>query len=551
MTQTISSSDQLAPTEAAHPSADEGFFIKPWPMALCYMAIAALIGLGAGVGQGMVTANIAQIAGDLGATTAQASWLLVAYMLPRAALPILLIKIRTQYGLRRFTQWSIMLYVLAEFAAIMSEDLRSALFVDVLSGAASACFSTLAFLYMIEPLGAKARAVVGLPMALCFLIMGPSLARVMSPYLIEDGGLLRIHLAAFGTAAVSLAAVIFLPLTQVPHMKVLKPLDFFSFFLVATGFGALITTFVFGPIYWWNDAAWLGVLMVVGVIALTSFVIVELRRKEPLIDVRWIMSPEILHLTAALLFFRIILSEQSAGAPRMFQVMGIAPSQMMNLFGIICVFTVLGAMLCAVVMRPNRIPLMHLTALMLIAVGAWMDSQSSPLTHPRQMYVSQAAIAVAGMLFMPPAMLIGLTHALKKGPQYILSFIIIFISTQSVGGMIGSGIFNGLLNYRQAFHYAVLIEQLDPTHPVVAATINAQATVIASTDPILRQAEGIAQLAGSTSVQAYILAYNDMYFITFLLAIFAAACLCLHLGRNALAAWLTTRNTPSSRETQS
>ncbi|AWX93191.1 hypothetical protein DPM13_08610 [Paracoccus mutanolyticus] len=53
--------------------------------------------------------------------------------------------------------------------------------------------------------------------------------------------------------------------------------------------------------------------------ALTLAVVIELHRKAPLLDIRWLASPAMLHLTVTLLLFRLVLSEQGAGAPRMFQ----------------------------------------------------------------------------------------------------------------------------------------------------------------------------------------------------------------------------------------
>ena len=58
-----------------------------------------------------------------------------------------------------------------------------------------------------------------------------------------------------------------------------------------------------------------------GLDALAIAVAVELNRSAPLLDIRWLVSPAMLHLTATLFLFRLILSDQSAGAPRMFQVL--------------------------------------------------------------------------------------------------------------------------------------------------------------------------------------------------------------------------------------
>src|SRR5690606_36374702 len=124
----------------------------PVPRALAYMGASVMLALSQGLGQGFVSSNIPQFAGDLGITTTQASWLMAVYMIPRAALPVMLIKIRTQFGLRRFAEIGIVIYVAVAFASVWISDFRSAVVVQLLSGAAAASLSTLAFLYMLEPL---------------------------------------------------------------------------------------------------------------------------------------------------------------------------------------------------------------------------------------------------------------------------------------------------------------------------------------------------------------------------------------------------------------
>jgi MFS family permease len=522
-----------APTQPPAPAPG-----MPFRQAIPYIAASVLLALSQGLGQGFVSTNIPQFAGDLGITTTDASWLMAAYMIPRASLPLMLIKIRTQFGLRRFAEIGIAIYVLVAFASVWISDLRSAVVVQFLSGAAAAPLSTLAFLYMLEPLGQAWKMRLGLPMALAFLMTMPSLARVISPALIGDGDLTWVHLTALGLAMISLAMVFRLPLKPVPHQKVIQPLDFLSFGLIFFGFGGFVVGFIMGPIHWWTAEPWIGVLIVVAIAALTLAVIIELNRKNPLLDIRWLVTPAMLHLTIALFLFRLILSEQSAGAPRMFQVLGVTPSQMVTLFSVICAASILGGLACVAWIKPNREAYFHLVALILIGTGAWMDSHSTMDTRPEQFLISQAMIAFAGMLFMPTALMAGLLAALKKGPNYLLSFVIVFLSTQSIGGVLGSGAFLSIINWRQALHFQVLSEQFQITNGITTAEIARRMAELAPqiSDPAILQAQAVSLMAQEAAKQAYVMAYNDAYFLTFLVAIAGAAALHLHLFRDWL--WL-------------
>lgn len=546
----------MSDTASAQPAPPAAPPFQPMalPRALAYVGASLLIGLTQGMAQGFVSTNIPQIAGDLGATVTQASWLMAAFMAPRASMPLLLIKIRAQYGLRRFAEVAILVYAAVAVLSFAILDLRSALLVQFCAGMASAPLSTLAFLYMLEPLPPAWKMRLGLPLVLSTSLVGPILARVVSPALMGDQGWNGLHLMTLGMAGVSLGLVYLLPLKSPPRVKAIAALDLVSWLLIAIGFGGLTVGFVMGSIYWWTEVAWLGWVLALSVVALTLAVVIELHRKAPLLDIRWLASPAILHLTLTLLIFRLVLSEQSSGAPRMFQVLGIMQGQLVGLFAVIAGATVLGGLALVPFMKVERVPVFHMIALVLIAAGAFMDSHSTVDTIPAQMMLSQAMIAFAAALFMAPAMMQGLMSALARGPNYILSFIIVFLSTQSLGGAAGSGLFSTFINHRQALHLQVLREELATTAPQVTQAIAQRSAGLAAqiADPALRKAQALSMIGTEASNQAYVMAYNDAYRLTCAVALAALAALLLHLWRDWLvdrlppALTLRPRNTPDT-----
>ncbi|WP_460274042.1 efflux MFS transporter permease [Celeribacter sp. ULVN23_4] len=510
----------------------------PIGQALAYMAAATMIAVTQGLAQGFVSANIPAFAGDLGMTTTEASWLMVAFMVPRAALPLLLIKLRTQFGLRRFAEFSILFYMIVAFASLWVTDFRSAVIIQTLSGIAAAPLSTLAFLYMLEPLSQNWKLRLGLPAALTAMMVGTPLSRVISPMLLGDGGLTLMHLCALGLAMIALSLVYLLPLRPTPHAKVIEPIDFLSCALIVFGFAGVMIGFVIGPMYNWHDVTWLGWLLAAAVAALAATAVIELHRSSPIIDVRWIASPAILHLTITLFLFRLILSEQSSTVPRMFLAMGVSAQEMIPLFKVVSIATIMGGLACVAWIKPTRVHWFHLAALVLIMIGAWLDSQSTVMTRPEQLILSQALIGFAGMLFMPTAMMAGLMSALARGPQYILSFVIIFISTQSLGAVVGSGLLSTLATLRAKLHYQTLLDQITLSDPNIVASITTQMKTLATQfpDPVMRKAQIVAGMAQDANQQATVMAYDDVYFAVFLIAACASAALLLHVLRDLMAA---------------
>lgn len=531
-------SPAVAPAAAPPP-----FVPMRWPATVGYMAASVVIGLTQGLAQGFVSSNIPQISGDLGATQTQATWLMAAFLIPRASLPLLLIKIRTQFGLRRFAEVAIVVYLLVSLTALAISDLRSAVVVQFFAGAAAAPLSTLAFMYMLEPLPPAWKMRLGLPMVMAILSAGPALARVISPSLMGDVGWGPLHLMTLGMAAVSLALVYALPLASLPRIKVIAAIDLVSWMLIALGFGSLTVAFTMGATFWWTATPWLGWVLALAAVTLTAAVVIELHRKTPLLDIRWLASPAIVHLTLTLLIFRLVLSEQSSGAPRMFMVLGVTQNQLVPLFAVITAATVAGGLALIPFMQPKRVPALHVVALTLFCIGAFMDSQSTMDTRPAQMLLSQALIAFSGSFYLAPAMMSGLMVAMAKGPNYLLSFVVVFISTQSLGGAMGSGLFSTFINHRQALHLQVLREDLTAADPQTTAAIVQRMAQLASQIPDLaaQKAQAVALIAQDASNQAYVMAYNDAYLLTFGVAAIALFALLLHMFRD----WMVARTPPT------
>lgn len=500
--------------------------------ASAYMAASLLLALTQGIALNMVSVNIPQIGGSIGATTNEATWLLAAYMAPNVSLALALIKIRTQFGLRNFAELSILCFVAVALLNLFIHDLQSALVVRFASGIAAAPMSTLAFLYMLEPFSPKNKLSVGLSLSLTNIALGPILARLISPTLLEFGQWHQLTVLELGMALVAFCAVYLLPLTPQPRAKVISLLDVISYLLIAVGFGCTAVALVLGRIYWWFEAPWIGELITVAIAAIITAVIIELHRREPLIDVRWLLSPAVLHFTGALLVFRIVLSEQTTGAAGFFQTMGLLNEQMHHLYLIILAATVAGGLTCAAVLKPGREPFIHVAALSLVAIGAFMDADATNLTRPDDMIASQILIAFGSALFLPSAMAAGLLSALKKGPNYILSFIIVFLSTQSLGGLLGSAIFGTFITLREKFHSNVLVEKLVLTDPLVAQRVSqlgqAYGKVIA--DKAILNAEGLALLSQQVTREANVLAYNDAFFVIGCVACTALAALLCHIA---------------------
>ena len=184
-------------------------------------------------------------------------------------------------------------------------------------------------------------------------------------------------------ALMAFAAVYLLPLTPQPRAKVIHWLDVVSYLLIAVGFGLMAIVLALGRAYWWFEAPWLGVMLAVGVASLTVAVVIELNRENPLLDIRWLASKEVVHFTGALLIFRIVLSEQTTRRLRLLP--GAGPAERPDAAAVTghprrrpCS----AGSLCAAIMKPDREHAIHIGRPVSAHGRRLMDSRATNLTRP-------------------------------------------------------------------------------------------------------------------------------------------------------------------------
>ncbi len=278
-------------------------------IALCYAATSVMIAVTYGLGLNFVNANLSQVSGEFSATTNEALWLTAAYMAPNVSLSLLLVKIRAQYGLRHFAELAIVVFIVVNGLHLFTHDLGTAVIARFFAGIAAAPMSTLSFLYILECFPPERKMTIGMPLAMVNVGLGAPIARLISPALLDLGGWQPIYLMEVGLALISLALIYALPLNSPPKVKVLGFMDVVSYLFLAVGFGTLAVVLSMGRYYWWLEAPWLGWLLVVSIVSLVIVAVIELNRKYPLLDIKWLLSPEVAHFAGVLMLFRMILAD--------------------------------------------------------------------------------------------------------------------------------------------------------------------------------------------------------------------------------------------------
>ncbi len=506
----------------------------PHPRRLAYGSISVLLGLTAGFGNALISANTYTLQGALGLDPAQIAWLPTVYVMTNVSINLIMIKFRQQFGLRPFAIIFLTIYAALTLAHLFVHGFASAIAVRAASGMAGAAVSSLALYYMMQALPAKWRlkaVVLGIGVPQC----ATPLARLFSPDLLAMSQWRTLYLFELGLALLSLAAVAWLRLPPTTRQKAFEPLDFLTFVLFAGAMALFSAVLGLGRIVWWTNAPWIGWALIAAIPMLAAALMIEHNRVNPLLNTRWLGSADILRFTIVTIMARIVLSEQTYAAVGLLTVLGQNNDQLGTFFLIVFAASVVGVVASAVVLDVNRLAHPVMLAIGLVAVAAFFDAQSTSLTRGPQLYWTQALIAFAATFFLGPSLLFGMTRALQAGTGHIISFIALFGIVNSIGGLAGTALLGSYQQIREKANSAALVQQMQPTDPIVTQRIQAGGAAVGRVvgDPALRSAEGAAILSQTTTREANVLAYDDVFRLIGVLAAATSGYLAFLLARRS------------------
>ncbi|MEB0006872.1 MULTISPECIES: MFS transporter [unclassified Pseudomonas] len=488
---------------------------KRWAFAI----VGVIVALTGGLGNALVVANLPYLQGALGATTAEIAWLPAAYVMTNVSMNLLLVKFRQQFGLRAFTEVFLVLYALVTFAHLFVNDLGSAVAVRAAHGMVGAALSSLGLYYMIQAFPQKWR-MKALVLGLGTSQLAIPLARLVSEDLLQIAEWRGLYLFELGMALLSLGCVLLLKLPPGDRFKAFETLDFLTFGLLASGFALLCAVLSLGRIDWWLEAPWIGIASAASIALVFAGLAIEHNRTNPLLITRWLGSGRILRLGLAVMLIRIVLSEQSIGAVGFLQVLNMSSQQMHSLYLVMLLGSVVGLAASALTIDPQHLFKPVIISLATMAVGAWMDSSSTNLTRPENMYLSQFLLAFGGTFFLGPTLVQGMSGVIGN-PRNLVSFSVLFGITQSLGGLIGSAALGTLQVVREKFHSSHVVEHLTLIDAQVQSSLQIASGSYASAiaDPSLRTNQGIRTLAAAATREANVLAYNDVFMMIALIAV--------------------------------
>jgi len=312
-----------------------------------------------------------------------------------------------------------------------------ALVTRALSGLTASALITVTIYYLFQVFPPQLRP-VALVVGIGLTQLGTPLARLFPVEMLAQHHWRNLHLIELAIPLAVLATMQALPLPPSDRSKVFERRDFLTIGLLMPAMLLIAIVLSEGRLYWWTDAPWIGWTLAAAVPLFAAAIINERTRSQPLLYVEWMGSAGILRFAAVALLVRIALAEQTFGSVGLLAASGLNNEQLRILFAIVSGAMLIGLATVALTLQPQRVRQLVIVAALIIALGAWLDSHATNQTRPQELYLSQALLGLGTTLFIGPALAFGFLRMLERGAAYFVSLVVLFSSTQNIGGLLAA-----------------------------------------------------------------------------------------------------------------
>lgn len=426
---------------------------------LAYALVAVLVGTTAGLSGALVSVNTLHLQQIMNLSAHQVAWLSTCYVMTAVSANLLLIKVRQQYGLRRFALAFLGLHAILALMLVFVPGLGTALLVRAVSGFVAVALIPLCLFNMMQAFPARWRLrglVLGIGVTQCAV----PLAHVLSPSLLASQGWRSLFLLEAGLALLSLVAVGMLRLPPAERVRVFHPLDLLTFALMGSGLALIAAVLGLGRWEGWFQAPWIVASLFIAIPALVAAGAIETSRRTPLLNLRWLRRGDVARFAVAVFMARIVLAEQGI-AIGVVRELGGTSQQLAVLSMAMLGGAVGGVLISALTVNAEKLARPMMLAVGVIGLAVLVDSMSDGSHHLQRFYLTQAAIAFAGTFFLGPALLLGITSALQHGSRELISFIVLFGIVNALGGLAGPALLGSHNDWSRAVGGTPLGASLD------------------------------------------------------------------------------------------
>ncbi|MBU6453448.1 MAG: DHA2 family efflux MFS transporter permease subunit [Cyanobacteria bacterium REEB67] len=528
--------DPLAPASAASSAAgaekDSGVVessLIRWIIAVT-VSSAALLEV---IDTSIVNVALNQIQGNLGATLAEAGWVVTGYSVANAIMIPLTAWLGDRFGKKAYFVFSLIGFTISSMMCGFAPNLTTLVVSRIIQGLCGGGLLAKAQAILFETFPKEEQAAAQGLFGICVMVgpvVGPTLGGYLTDYF-NWRWIFFVNLP-FGILATILASM-YLPKTPV---KKTATIDWWGIILLVACIGSLQTVLEEGQQDDWFSSQYITALVVVALLGGILFIWRELVCRDPAVNLKILRYKSLAAGSCYSLCLGMCLYGATFAVPIFAQnILHYTPTQT----GLLMLPGAIASALC----MPLFAKLAgKVDARILIASGAllsvfsmWQLSTMNPNTSADSMFWPLVWRGIASIfMFMPLS-----TATLGSLPkEYIGAGSGFFSLTRQMGGSIGIAALTTLLSQRETYHRSVLVEQINNYNPIFNDMTHKFGAILMQhgADRAGGYMGAMGMVNGIVETQSAVLAFADMFWIVgFTFVISMPLLLFLSSGKNARA----------------
>jgi len=423
----------------------------------------------------VVNVSLDHIRGSLSAGLDEATWAITAYLVANAIIIPLTGWLSRLFGRKRYLMFSVSLFTFSSFMCGSATTLSGLVFYRVLQGIGGGGLQPLSQAILFESFPP---AQYGLAMSIfgVGILFGPIVGPVLGGWITDNWSWNWIFYINIPIGIVSLIMLMFF-IKDPPYLKRIKQkIDYWGLALIVVGIGCLQVVFDKGQREDWFSSVFIVRLSVIAAISLIAFIFVELRTREPVLNLRIFKNLSFSTATVIQFFAFFVLFGSLVLLPLYLQqLMGynaylagwvLAPGGVATLL----VMPVVGQLVNRV--NPKAI---LFTGLALVSYSMFLMTQFNLYVDYDAVVWSRIVMGAGlGMVFIPLTTIAFSTIKREEMGNATSAFSLV----RNIAGSFGVAFMATVLARRAQFHQSRFTEHLNPFDPRYQAGVHKAMSIL-------------------------------------------------------------------------
>ncbi len=416
----------------------------------------------------VVNVSLDHIRGSLSAGLDESTWTITAYLVSNAIIMPLTGWLSRTFGRKRYILFSVVLFTVSSFLCGSAKSLSALVLFRIIQGIGGGGLQPLSQAILLE---AFPPAEYGMAMAIFGIgvMFGPIVGPVLGGWITDNWSWNWIFYINIPIGIISVI-MIMLFIQDPPYLKKIKQkMDYWGLGLVVIGIGCLQVVLDKGQREDWFSSDFITRLSIIALVSLILFVIVELRTKDPVLDLKELKDTAFASANAiqAIVFFvmfgSIILLplfvQQLMGYTAFLAGLALAPGGIATLI----TMPIAGKLITRV--NPKAV---LMTGLAITAYSIFIMSQYNLYIDFNTVAWTRIIMGVGlGLIFVP---LVSMAFATIKKEE-LGNATSIFSLLRNIAGSFGVALMSTLVARRAQFHQFRFTEGLNPFDPQYQAGV--------------------------------------------------------------------------------